>query len=60
MKKKMYFQWLRVLTVISIWLFPGTVLAAEKVIKLGLLLPLTGQAAPVAEYVRHGERTGRS
>jgi branched-chain amino acid transport system substrate-binding protein len=54
MKKKMYFKWLSVLTVISIWLFPGTVFAAEKVIKLGLLLPLTGQAAPVAEYVRMG------
>lgn len=56
MKKRCYVHGLGLmaLTVMAIFLFSGTALAAEKSIKVGLLLPLTGQAAPVAEYVKMG------
>jgi branched-chain amino acid transport system substrate-binding protein len=54
MENKRYLRWAVLFIVISICFFSGSGLAAEKVIKLGLLLPLTGQAAPVAEYVRMG------
>ncbi|MBI5605177.1 MAG: hypothetical protein HY879_17715, partial [Deltaproteobacteria bacterium] len=54
MEKKRNRKWAMALVVISFCFYAGIVSAAEKVVKLGLLLPLTGQAAPVAEFVRMG------
>jgi len=54
MKKKGCRPWVVMIIVLSFFLFTGTVSAAEKVVKLGLVLPLTGQAAPVGEFVKMG------